>query len=382
MVLARWQATVTDEAGNILPGAQVEVRREVTGAPLATLYSDRAGTTPMGNPFSVDPEGFAAFHVVGGAYRITATYGDFTRIWRYVAVGLAAETDGVALGVPFLFDDGTADADPGSGAFRLNNATPASATEIYISDASADALDVAGWLASFDDAGDVGDRGTITIQAVDASALLIARVTGSVVDGGAYSKVSVTILSASGTFTDGIRFGVAFGVNGADGAVSGPGPVTLAGQFAVFADATGDNLAGGTVGGSPSTPLSIASDADVQASTEGKVIHAGHLQSANVYEALSDGATVAVDWSLAMHFTLTIAGNRIIGNPTNGIPGQYRTILVQGDSGTDRTITFDTQILGDVPTITDCDSTRWYKLYLECITPTHFAVSAKRVLGT
>jgi hypothetical protein len=93
MVLARWQRTIVDDAGNILPGAQVTVRREVSGAPLAVLYSDRDGTTPLGNPFTADGDGFAAFHVVGGAYRITATAGAFASIWRYVGIGTASEND-------------------------------------------------------------------------------------------------------------------------------------------------------------------------------------------------------------------------------------------------------------------------------------------------
>lgn len=98
--------------------------------------------------------------------------------------------------------------------------------------------------------------------------------------------------------------------------------------------------------------------------------------------ALADAATVAVDWAASTaDYSLTVAGNRVIGNPTNGIAGQYRTIIVQGNDTTDRTITFDTQFLGEVPTITDCDSGVWYALYIHCISSTHFSVSAKKVKG-
>lgn len=93
MVLARWQATIVDDAGNIQTGASIEVRSEAAGAPLATIYSDRDGLTPLGNPFLSDSEGFAAFHVPGGAYRITATKGSFSREWRYVGIGTLAEQD-------------------------------------------------------------------------------------------------------------------------------------------------------------------------------------------------------------------------------------------------------------------------------------------------
>jgi hypothetical protein len=93
MVLARWQATIQDDAGNIIEGASVTVRREISGTPLAVLYTDREGATTAGNPVYSDSEGFVSFHVVGGAYRITAEADGFSRVWRYVGIGLASERD-------------------------------------------------------------------------------------------------------------------------------------------------------------------------------------------------------------------------------------------------------------------------------------------------
>lgn len=93
MALARYQFTATDNAGNIIPGASVEVRSEVPGQPLVQLYSDRDGGVPIGNPFTADDEAFAAFHAPGGAYQITASSGAFERVWRYVAIGTNAERD-------------------------------------------------------------------------------------------------------------------------------------------------------------------------------------------------------------------------------------------------------------------------------------------------
>lgn len=93
MAFARWQASIVDQEGNVLPSAQITVRREVSGAPLAVLYSDRDGVTPLGNPFPADGDGFAAFHVLGGAHRIDVTSGAFSRTYRYVAIGTKAEQD-------------------------------------------------------------------------------------------------------------------------------------------------------------------------------------------------------------------------------------------------------------------------------------------------
>lgn len=97
MAYARFQATITDEAGNIIPNANVEVRIEDNGG-LAPVFSDRDGLAPLGNPFTADAEGYAYFHAPGGAYRIRAYLDTFDREWRYVPVGLAAETDDLAEG--------------------------------------------------------------------------------------------------------------------------------------------------------------------------------------------------------------------------------------------------------------------------------------------
>jgi hypothetical protein len=117
-----------------------------------------------------------------------------------------------------------------------------------------------------------------------------------------------------------------------------------------------------------------ATSAEVYAATADKYIAADNIEAASALVALTDAATVAVDWDAGINFSLTVTANRAVGNPTNGQPGTYRTILVQGNDATDRTVTFGNQFLGDVPTITDCDSTKWYLLTIRCVTATHFVV--------
>ena len=94
------------------------------------------------------------------------------------------------------------------------------------------------------------------------------------------------------------------------------------------------------------------------------------------FAPLVDAATVAVDWAASINFGLTVTADRQIGNPSNGEVGTYRTILVQGNDATARTITFAGNFLGVVPTITDCTSTKWYLFTLLCITTSHFLVTA------
>jgi hypothetical protein len=98
-VLARRQFTVTDQAGNIVPNASIEVKKQLVGGqPLATLYSDRAGASPIANPFTADSNGFAYFHAAGSVYKIRAYLGPsgsptFEQVWEYVAMGNIDELD-------------------------------------------------------------------------------------------------------------------------------------------------------------------------------------------------------------------------------------------------------------------------------------------------
>lgn len=101
MSLAVYNRTARDGAGNVVPGAHVEVRSEIPGQPLVALYSDRAGTVGIGNPFDADANGDFTFYVVGGAYQVrvyTGASGSPTteKILRHEAIGLNAESDSIA----------------------------------------------------------------------------------------------------------------------------------------------------------------------------------------------------------------------------------------------------------------------------------------------
>lgn len=125
-----------------------------------------------------------------------------------------------------------------------------------------------------------------------------------------------------------------------------------------------------------------ASDSNVRSAASNKVLTTDLVESASAPVTLTDAATIAVDWDTFINGEVTVTASRVIGNPTNGQPGTWRTIYVIGNSTTDRTITFDTQYLGEVPDITDCDSGRAYLLMIYCRTASHFVVSAKKALGT
>jgi len=121
-----------------------------------------------------------------------------------------------------------------------------------------------------------------------------------------------------------------------------------------------------------------ATAANIRSAASNKVLTADGIETACAAVSLVYGVTTSVDWDAGISFDLTLTGNTQIGNPTNGQPRTSRSIIVQGNDGTDRTITFGNQFLGDVPSLTDCDSDRWYLLTIFCVTTSHFTVSAKR----
>lgn len=156
MTMARWQKPVTDTAGNFLENASIEVRREVTGTPLARIYSDREGTTPKANPFTAATIDDCFFHAVGGAYRVKgskvvgSTLYEVT--YRYQGVGTYQEADQGALNDPgYLYEfEAETTAPPTTGFFRLDNIDASLATEMYVSTTTRGGIEVAERLLELD----------------------------------------------------------------------------------------------------------------------------------------------------------------------------------------------------------------------------------------
>lgn len=72
MALPAWQATIVNSSGDIIPSPVITVLIEATGLP-ATLFSDRAGTVPLGTSgvFTATVDGFAQFYAAPDEYRLS-----------------------------------------------------------------------------------------------------------------------------------------------------------------------------------------------------------------------------------------------------------------------------------------------------------------------
>src|SRR5690625_103480 len=87
-MLNRWQRTIVDLRGNVVPYAQLQILREQTqSAP--TIYRDKAGTEVIPNAIvTANQNGYAYFYAPADLYRIRSTQPSID--WRDVDVGSAA----------------------------------------------------------------------------------------------------------------------------------------------------------------------------------------------------------------------------------------------------------------------------------------------------
>lgn len=98
-----------------------------------------------------------------------------------------------------------------------------------------------------------------------------------------------------------------------------------------------------------------ATAAEVYSSASDKFISADLIEGASAYVALTDDATIALDWDAGVNRSVTLGGNRTLGNPTFGKPGTWRRIKVTQDGTGNRTLSFSSQYLfagGTAPTLT------------------------------
>lgn len=130
------------------------------------------------------------------------------------------------------------------------------------------------------------------------------------------------------------------------------------------------------IGGGGTLPTK-ATAAEVRSSAAGNLYVAAEIiESASALVALTDAATIAVDWDTGIVFSVTLGGNRTLGNPTNGQPGTWRTIIVTQDGTGSRTLAYGANYkhpAGTAPTLTT-DIAAVDVLSILCVTSSLFYV--------
>lgn len=123
----------------------------------------------------------------------------------------------------FTYSTTTADADPGSGFLRFNNATISSATIAYVDDLEANGTDVSAWLQSFDDVtGNATNRGRIRVSKSNTlDTWHVFKITGAVTDASGYTKLALTYIDGAGSLANNDKVFLSFSASGEDGAIPG-----------------------------------------------------------------------------------------------------------------------------------------------------------------
>ena len=117
-------------------------------------------------------------------------------------------------GLFYRFSDTTTDADPGAGYLRFNQLDLTTATAAYIDVLDANGGTVSGEVDTWDDSTSLG-KGNLWVRSVaDPSAFRTYAVTGSVVDGTGYRKLTLTHIGGSGSFAADDELMVAFARTG------------------------------------------------------------------------------------------------------------------------------------------------------------------------
>lgn len=126
-------------------------------------------------------------------------------------------------GYNFIWSTSTTNADPGSGKVKVNNATLASATSVYISETDALGRVLSALMATWDDSTNT-IKGQITLtDPVTPANFAVFNVNGALTDNGTWVTLPVAFVSSGGTFTNLLALVVSFTAAGNLGATGANG---------------------------------------------------------------------------------------------------------------------------------------------------------------
>lgn len=151
----------------------------------------RTGAVPFQADQSMGGHKLTTLQNGGAASQDAATV---AQVETLIAAAIAGAGGGGGDGFAFTFSATTADADPGAGTLRLNNATPASITQIFVDLLDTSSNDLTAWLDRLDDS--IGSvKGYVRVGSKsDKTKWLLFSLT-SVTSASGYRKLGVTYVA-------------------------------------------------------------------------------------------------------------------------------------------------------------------------------------------
>jgi len=116
-----------------------------------------------------------------------------------------------------------------------------------------------------------------------------------------------------------------FNAMSGDATISSAGALTIGAGKVTYADVA---------------TAALATAANFQANAASVVLPASSVWSAAALTALTDAATIATDMSTGFNFSVTLGGNRTLGNPTNTKVGQTGCYYISQDGTGSRTLAY------------------------------------------
>jgi hypothetical protein len=177
----------------------------------------------------------------------------------------------------------------------------------------------------------------------------------------ALTSVNTAAVTSINTVITDLSATMATSINNRTGAITSINTV-ITNLSATLATSIGNRLAltGGTLTGIVSgTDFYVSAVAVGTNSLLGKDIHIEKAAVADI-QTLTDGTNISVDLNAGQNFTVTLAGNRTLDNPTNCVAGQVGSIFVVQDGTGSRTLAYGTSWdfpAGEAPVLsTDADA--------------------------
>lgn len=174
-----------------------------------------------------------------------------------------------------------------------------------------------------------GTGGTVTIPNVQKAYLVKNASSGT-----------LTFTTGSGTTADVATGEIQWIFSTGSNAIYASNGMTVSAFIKTLLDDTDAATARTTLGLGTISTFAETTAAQFQANTSGKALSTDKVWSAATSVALTDAATIALDMSTFINGTVTLGGNRTLGNPTNPKVGQSGWIAITQDGTGSRTLAY------------------------------------------